>query len=81
VDSLVSNYVAIVNSAIAGVQHLGLATVPLVLVAAVIINMFGGVRALSAIAGTIVSVIVLTLILENAMALSTWSTGLIGGPH
>jgi hypothetical protein len=74
-DSLISNYSSLMTSAVSGVQRLGLATVPLVIAIAAIVNYFGGEKAIRAVGMAIAVVAILSLILVNATALSTWITG------
>jgi len=78
-DSLITNYSSLMTSAVAAVQKLGLATVPLVIAIAAIVNYFGGEKAIRAVGMAIAVVAVLSLILVNATALSTWITS-VGTP-
>jgi len=78
-DSLITNYSSLMTSAVSAVQKLGLATVPLVIAIAAIVNYFGGEKAIRAVGMAIAVVAVLSLILVNATALSTWITS-VGTP-
>jgi hypothetical protein len=80
-DSFVSNYTSITTAALAGIQKLGLVSIPLIIGIAALVNFFGGERAIRAVGGAIATVVVLAILLENAAAFSSWATGLIGGPH
>jgi hypothetical protein len=75
-DQLVAQYSALMTSSVANIQKLGLATVPLVIAIAAIVNYFGGEKAIRAVGVAVAVVAVLTLILVNAVALSTWISGL-----
>jgi hypothetical protein len=78
VDSFITSYTALSTQAVAGVQKLGVLTVPLVVVVAAIVNYFGGERAIRAVGVALAVVAILTLILNNAVAFSNWVSGL---PH
>ncbi|HEY1298227.1 MAG TPA: hypothetical protein VGJ60_34540 [Chloroflexota bacterium] len=80
-DSLIANYSSLMTSAVAAVQKLGLATVPLVIAIAAIVNYFGGEKAIRAVGMAIAVVAVLSLILVNATALSTWITSVGSSTH
>jgi len=77
-DQLVSHYSALMTSSVAGVQRLGLATVPLVIAIAAIVNYFGGEKAIRAVGMAVAVVAVLSLVLVNAVAISAWISS-VGG--
>lgn len=71
-DSFISGYSALVSSAVAGIQKVGVLSIPLVIVLGTIINYFGGEKALRAVGVTVAVVAVLAIILSNAVALGNW---------
>jgi hypothetical protein len=73
-DSLVSNYSSLMTSVVTAIQKLGIATVPVVIAIAAIVNYFGGEKAIRAVGMAIAVVAILSLVLVNATALSSWIT-------
>jgi hypothetical protein len=71
-DSLVSNYSSLMTSVVSAIQKLGIATIPVVIAIAAIVNYFGGEKAIRAVGMAIAVVAILSLVLVNATALSNW---------
>lgn len=71
-DSFIANYSALTTAAVAGIQRIGVLSIPLVIGLAAIVNYFGGERAIRAVGVAIAVVAVLAIILSNAVALGNW---------
>jgi hypothetical protein len=60
------------TAVVTGFQKLGMLSIPLVIAVVVLVNLFGGERAIRAVGVAIGVVLVLALILNNAVALGNW---------
>jgi len=71
-DALIASYSALSTAAVAGIQRIGVLSIPLVIGLAATVNYFGGERAIRAVGVAIAVVAVLAIILSNAVALGNW---------
>lgn len=71
-DSFLTQYQALSTSVVGFAQRFGLLTIPIIIVIAVLANMFAGEKAIRAIGATLAVVAVLIIVLNNAVAIGTF---------
>jgi hypothetical protein len=75
-NEFIAGYQTLTSTVVGGIQKIGLLSIPLGIAIAVIVNYFGGERAIRAVGLGIAVIALFTLILNNAVALGNW----IGAP-
>lgn len=71
-DEFVTHYGALSNGVVAAIQKIGIFTIPIVVCIAIVVNYFGGEKAIRAVGAAIAVVAILSLVLANVAALSSW---------
>jgi hypothetical protein len=72
VDQFITGYSTLTTAAVGGIQRLGVLSIPLALAIVALVNYFGGERAIRAVGAVVGTVVILTLVLNNAQSLGTW---------
>lgn len=74
-DQFLAGFSAFVTGAISAAQRFGIITYPLIVVIAVVVNMWFGEKGIKAMAITIACVTIMLVVLTNASNLSSWANG------
>jgi hypothetical protein len=79
-DAFVTTYTNLALQATTLLQRLGLATIPIGIAIAALINWLGGERAIRAVGVALLVMGILAVILTGAVTLSKWMQGLLPAP-
>jgi hypothetical protein len=72
VDQFITGYQTITTALLSGIQRLGVLSIPLGIGIVVLVNYFGGERAIRAVGVGIGALVLFTLVLNNAQSLGNW---------